>query len=123
MKLLKQALSLIPTRLPVGLSEFNKFADDIIELSGPIADQESMRYVIATNVINLGPQRSHVAKNYFVRTMVKAAANQVASHVFQDIKIKQQEAQQKAQAEETAKQLEADSASDETKENQKTDVQ
>jgi hypothetical protein len=103
MKLLvKKALSLVPTRLPVGLTEFEKFADDIIELTGPIADKESMRYVIATNVINLGPQRSHVAKNYFVRTMIKGAANQVASHVFQEIKQRQIELQQKAQAEATA---------------------
>lgn len=115
MKLLKQVLSYIPVRLPVGLTEFNAFADDIISLTGPIADEESMRYVIATNIINLGPQRSHVAKNYFVRTMVKGAANQVASHVFQQIKQRQLELQ-KEQAEATAKQQEA-AANDKTEEN------
>lgn len=115
MKLLKQILSLVPTPLPVGLTEFHAWADSIIELSGKFADEDSMKWALASQVIHLGPQKSKVAKNFFVRSLRKAAANQIASQVFQDVKIKQQAAQ--AEAEATAKNAKADSAS-ETKETQ-----
>lgn len=104
MKLLaKRLLSLFPVRLPVGMTAFHKFSDDIIELTGPIADEDSLKYVVASNILHLGAQRARVSKNYFVQTIIKTAANQVASQVFLDIKNKQQEAQ-KAQAEATAAQ-------------------
>jgi hypothetical protein len=102
-RLLKQLLSLLPTKLPVGMTEFNAWADSIIELSGNYADADSMKFALASMVIHLGPQRSSVAKNHFVRSLRKTAANQVAQAVFQDIKIKQQEAAKAAQqAEATA---------------------
>jgi len=100
--LLKKLLSLLPSKLPVGKTEFDEWTDSIIELSGKYADKDSMQFVIATQVMNLGPQRSSVPKNFFVRTLRKAAANQVAGQVFYDIKTKQQEAAKAAQAEATA---------------------
>lgn len=110
--LLKRLLSYLPTQLPVGLTEFNKWADDIIELSGEFADRDSMKYAIASNLIHLPHTASRMPKNHFVKTMRKAAANQVASAVFQEIKTKQLEkaaaeaAKQQEQAanEEAAKQ-------------------
>jgi VIT1/CCC1 family predicted Fe2+/Mn2+ transporter len=94
--LLKKILSLLPTPLPVGITEFNEWSDSIIDLSGEYADRDSMKYALASMVIHLGPQRSVVSKNYFVRSLRKAAANQVASQVFQDIKVKQQKQQEEA---------------------------
>lgn len=109
MKLLaKQLLSLAPSKLPVGMSEMKKFQDDIIELAGPLADYDSMCFVISSTIMHLGPQKSHVPKNFFVRTLIKAAANQISSQTFQDIKKRQDEAMKAAQIaaaqqEETAK--------------------
>lgn len=90
MKLLDTALSFVPRRLPVGLTEFETWSNRIITLSGNFADADSMRFALASQIMHLPPQRSRVADQYFIRSMEKAAANQVASQVFQDIKIKQQ---------------------------------
>lgn len=98
--ILKKLMSLFPTALPVGMAEFNTWSESIIELSGKYADEDSMKYAIATMIMNLGPQRSHVSKNFFVRSLRKAAANQVAGQVFYDIKTKQDQARKAA--EETA---------------------
>lgn len=93
--------SYFPRRLPVGLTEFHEWADRIISLAGQFADADSMKWALASQVMHLGAQKAAVSDQYFIRSMRKAAANQVASQVFQDIKTKQQE-QQKAQAEATA---------------------
>lgn len=98
MKLLKKVASLLPTKLPVGMAEFNTWADSIIELSGRFADDDSLKFALANMIMHLGPQRSSVPKNHFVRSLRKTAANQVAGQVFLDIKEKQ-----KAQQEEAAK--------------------
>jgi len=102
MRLLKQILSLVPSRLPVGVSEFETWANSIIELSGEFADRDSMNFALATMVMHLGPQRSTVSKNYFVRSLRKAAANQVAGQVFQDIKERQKQAEEKRKQDEAA---------------------
>jgi hypothetical protein len=97
---LNRLLSLIPTKLPVGLTEFNAWADSIIELGGQYADQDSLRFAIASMVIHLPAGTGSISKNHFVKGLRKSAANQVASQVFQDIKAKQQAVldQQKAEA-------------------------
>lgn len=92
------------------MTEFNEWADSIIELSGKFADEDSMKFAIATMVMHLGPQRSHVPKNHFVRSLRKTAANQVAGQVFQDIKLKQK------LAEDTAKQQELSNSNGSQKE-------
>lgn len=106
--------SYLPRPLPVGLTEFHEWADRIISLSGQFADVDSMKWALASQVMHLGAQKSSVPDQFFIRSMRKAAANQVASQVFQDIKIKQQE-QQKAQAEATAPQESAPSDGQEIK--------
>jgi len=80
------------------MSEFNTWSDRVILQSGQFADSDSMKFALASQIMHLPPQTSSVPDQYFVRSMRKAAANQVASQVFQDIKIKQQEAQKAAQS-------------------------
>lgn len=109
--LLKRILSYLPTPLPVGLSEFHKWADSIIELSGEYADPDSMKQALANMIIHASPAkasdtpRSHVPKQFFVKGLRKGAANQVASYVFQEIRTKQVaalEAAKKAEADKLA---------------------
>ena len=88
--------SYVPTRLPLGKTEFDSWASKIISLAGSIADEDSMRYVLASKILELKPNASRVPLNEFVKLMHKAAANQVASAVFQEIRAKQKEAQQAA---------------------------
>jgi hypothetical protein len=99
---IKRLLSYLPSPLPVGLSEFHAWADDIVELSGKFADEDSLKFAISNNLIHLPHTVAYKPKQYFVRTLRKAAANQVASQVFQDIKQKQHDAMLKQQAEATA---------------------
>lgn len=113
---LSLALSYLPSKLPVGLTEFNSFSDSIINLSGEFADRDSMKWAIASQIMHLPPQKSTASKQYFIRSLRKAAANQVASQVFQDLKIKQQEAI------EAAKTLEATTTLESVNEQQETQV-
>ena len=84
--------SYIPTKLPVGMTEFNSWVSDVIKLTGPMAAEDSMKYAVCSNIIHLPHTKAYVPKQFFVRTLRKAAANQVASQIFQDIKIKQEAA-------------------------------
>lgn len=88
--------SYFPSSLPTGLTEFYAWSDRIISIVGPMADQDSMRFALASQIIHLPPQVAHRADQFFVRSLRKAGANQVASQVFQDIKLKQQEEAKKA---------------------------
>lgn len=97
MNILKQALSYIPESLPVGLTEFEAFTDDVIELAGPYADRDSMQWVISSAIQH--SSKAKLSKQYFVQTLRKSAANQVAGQVFMNIKIKQQAAEAKKAAE------------------------
>lgn len=96
-QLLKRLLSYLPTPLPVGTPQFDKFADDIIELAGSYADRDSMRFAIASILIHADAKIGALSKQYFVVRLRKSASNQIASQVFQDIKTKQQEAQKAAE--------------------------
>lgn len=84
-------LSYFPRNLPVGLTEFDAFTARVILQAGKFADYDSMKWALASQVIHLGPQASAKPDQYFIRSLRKAAANQVASQVFQDVKAKQQE--------------------------------
>lgn len=88
--------------LPVGMAEFETWAARIIEKAGKFADDDSMKFALASQIMHLDAKKSTYADSVFVAMLRKAAANQVASQVFQDIKLKQMEAQKAA--EEKAKQ-------------------
>ena len=102
--MLKYILSFIPTKLPVGMTEFNAWANSIIDLSGEYADRDSMLFALATMVMHADAKHGTLPKRYFVSRLRKVAANQVAGQVFQDVKVRQAEAAAAAQkaAEDTA---------------------
>lgn len=101
MRLFKILSSYFPSKLPVGVAEFDKWANSIIYLSGHYADLDSMKFALATMIMHLGAQKASISKQYFVRSLRKTASNQVAAQIFQDIKEKQK-AQQAAAAESAA---------------------
>lgn len=104
-RVLRLILAHIPTKLPVGIKEFSEWANDIIDLAGKFADEDSMKWTLATMIIHSDAKHGALPKSYFIARLRKAAANQVASQVFQDIKAKQAEEQAAAelkQAEDTA---------------------
>lgn len=70
-------LSFIPRRLPQGMKEFKKLVDDIAYLS-ELPNNDKLKKVIATLVLQLPPTMSYVSKRFIVSQIQKAAANQVA---------------------------------------------
>ena len=86
--------SFIPEKLPQGMTEFNRWVDEISYLSGlPLNDK--LRKVISQLIISLPPQMAYVKKRYVVTTIQKAAANQVAFETLSLINEKQQPEQSK----------------------------
>ncbi len=114
MKLLfKRFLSYFATPLPVGLTEFNAWADSVIELAGNYSDRDSMAQALCNMIMHAGPKkgtdmpRGRIPKNYFVNALRKGAANQVASYYFQEIRNQKQAAIDAAVAAEKAKETQA----------------
>lgn len=86
-----------PRKLPTGMTQFNAFKKRIFSKTGPIADETSMAFALASIVIHADAKHGALPDSYFVDRLIKSAANQVASQVFQDIKIQQAEEQKAAQ--------------------------
>lgn len=122
-KLCNYVRAYFPSKLPIGVAAFEAWADSIIELSGEFADKDSMYFVLAAKILELGHQQPSMSKRYFVKILYKTASNQVASHVLKVIKDKQQAEvlaeQTKKQAEATASAAEvaSDESRSETQEN------
>lgn len=100
MKLLNRILAYLPTKLPIGMTDFHNWADSIIDLTGPIADANSLKWALAVAILHLGETAAYKPKMYFVHRLLKGASNQVVSQVIQDIKNAQ-----KAAAEAASKEL------------------
>src|ERR1700722_3126368 len=67
-----------PRPLPIGSSEFDEWADRIISGALCPADKDSQRFVLANSILGLGPTESHKPDAYFIHSLRKLAANQVA---------------------------------------------
>lgn len=89
-KLLIWLNSFIPERLPQGMTEFNRWVEEISELSGlPINDK--LKKVIGTLILQLPPQVASVPKRHVANLVKKAAANQVSVEVLNLIDEKQKQ--------------------------------
>ena len=100
-KKFKRAVSKVtgffPTRLPVGITEFNVWAESIIDTYGldiGTNDHDSIVFGLAGAVMHLGATESHKPKRFFAKLLHKGAASQVAYFVMKQLKEKQAQAQQ-----------------------------
>lgn len=98
-RIINLLLSSIPRALPVGMTQFETWAERIMSQTGKFADENSMKFALASILIHADAKHGALPDKYFTDRLRKSAANQVASQVFQDVKQKQ--------AEELAKQQEA----------------
>lgn len=73
--------------LPVGVEHFHKWADEIIALT-PLPSNDSIKFALASIILELDKSHGRVSQYDMATMLVKAAANQVAAYVFQDIKNK-----------------------------------
>lgn len=107
LRTLKQLVSYFPTVIPTGMTQFNTYLDSIVELTGPIADADSMKWVISNEIMRLSPGRDRIAKAFFVKSLRKYAANQLAASVVMELKTKQEAVLKTQQAEATAASMKA----------------
>lgn len=90
-RVLRQVLGLLPTAIPQGVSEFNAWADSIINTYTINADSDSIKFALATMILHSGPTSAFKPKFTYFLMLRAGMAKQVAGAVFQDIKTKQQE--------------------------------
>lgn len=94
-----------PERLPVGLNEFNSWAksfQDTYKL--PTDHEDSIKFVLASAILNLGPQTFYKPKYYFYLTVCAGCSKQISGSVFYEIKQAQKAAEAKAAADESKQQ-------------------
>lgn len=102
---LAHVASYFPSTLPIGMTEFETWADSICLLLPKGLDsvpREDKHWVIASAIQHLPSTSKRVSKQYFIRIIHKGAASQIAAQVFmnvkeqKELKKKQLEAQQAA---------------------------
>lgn len=82
-------LSYIPTKLPVaGMTEFTSWQDSILRLAN-VPDNDSTRFASAVMIMHLGATEVWKPKQFFVRSLEKSAANEIANAVCMGLKEKQ----------------------------------
>lgn len=83
--------SFVPEKLPQGMTEFNRWVEEISLLTG-LPVNEKLKKVIGTLILQMPPQMAHVKKRHIANLVKKAAANQVSVEVLKliDEKEKQQ---------------------------------
>lgn len=96
-RFLRKAKAYLPSPLPSGMTEFDAWSDEVLDLYGA-PNNDSTKFALATMILHAGPQDSHKPMHYFGRTMRKSMANQVAAGVMQELKAKQEAARLAATA-------------------------
>lgn len=94
---LNRILGLFPSKIPQGLTEFNDFVTSIVETYSPPGDERSIRFVISSIIMRLGPTEAYKPKKYFANSLYRAAGSQVAVYVQEMIKQEQRAEQEEAQ--------------------------
>lgn len=90
--------------LPIGRTQFTEWADRIISGAHVGATNESLKFSLAAMLMHLGPTEAYREDAFFILQLRKAAVNQTAHTIMQELK-EAQEAKQKL-AEATATPLE-----------------
>ncbi len=67
--------------LPLGVAEFEVWSDRIIDASMIQADRVSLKYALANIIMQLKPTEDHVEDAYFIKSIRKAAVNQVCDAI------------------------------------------
>lgn len=70
--------------LPVGVTAFHDWADNIIAGAQLTATAESQKFALANLLLNLNPTIAFEADVYFIHALRKTAVNQVAEFIRQE---------------------------------------
>lgn len=85
-----------PSSLPQGVEELKSWSESIID-AYDVPNNASTHFSLATMILHLGQVEARKPKAYFGAGLRKAAANEVAAFVMQDLKAKQKAAMEAAQ--------------------------
>lgn len=99
-KLLKLSLlvvtSFFPRKLPIGMTKFNEWVQDIVLISG-LPNNSTTRGLAATFILQIPPNIGYISIRRVSDMLVKAAANQVGAEV---IKLNIEASNEKAESKE-----------------------
>lgn len=90
--------------LPMGVQEFHEWSDRIIAGAMMTATPDSLKFALAEMIMHMPPTESHCADIVFIHRLRKAAANQVAYAMMEQLRtdrkavLARQEAEQTGQA-------------------------
>ena len=74
--------------LPTGMQEFEEWSDRIISGTLLPADPDSQKFALATMLMHLSPTSDHETDGYFIKSLRKAAVNQVAHAKMEELRTK-----------------------------------
>lgn len=94
-KCVSYGLGFLPSKLPVGLDQFESYCSSIFETYS-LPDLPSYRNAIATMIMHLAPTSFYKPKFYFAKSVKKAMANQTAYEVIQRIRDEEKKKEQEA---------------------------
>ncbi len=104
---LKKIANFIPSKLPVGSTEFDIWSQDIIDTYSPAGDAKSVKFVLSGLVMRLEQTQARKAKRFFALCLHRAAAGQVAAYKMDEIKQEQKAAYDAAAAAQASAQASA----------------
>lgn len=109
----KKEANKIPERLPQGVTEFNEWANDILDFYG-LPNNDSTHFSLAAAILHVKDGLAYVPKEYFANVLLRGAANQVAHHIMVECKERQQKLieEEKKAAEAAAQQVEVTTSPD-----------
>lgn len=76
----------VPQPLPMGVQEFHIWSDRIVSGAMVKADVKSLKFALAEMIMHLKPTESHCPDIYFIHSLRKGAANQVAYAMMEEIR-------------------------------------
>ena len=82
-------LGIFPSPVPQGGTEFDNWANSIIETYKPAADERSVKFALCAMLMRLEPTEAYKAKMFFALCLKKASAAQVAAYKMEEIKQQQ----------------------------------
>jgi hypothetical protein len=97
--LFKKVLYAFPSPVPQGGTEFEKWAQSIIDVYQPPMEKRSVRFALCAMLMRLDPTEAYKSKRFFALCLHKGAAAQVAAYKMEEIKFEQAEEEKRKQAE------------------------
>lgn len=104
-KLVPKLKSLLPLRIPTGMTQYNTWLLEIGSLLDFPVDQNSIEWVVSNEIMRLPSGKDRAPQHLFVKSLRKFAANQLAAAKVMEIKQRQEEQQAAHKAAEEAKQV------------------